>query len=94
MLNLEDATVSTGRFAAPLSCQEKGNYAYKTTMKSNNWVTVWRDWARYRNTQPGAMASGIFFRVAPGHQTKKSSDNGFFFFFSPQLILQESNGQL
>ena len=28
MSNLEDATVSTGRFAAPLSCQGKpGNYA-------------------------------------------------------------------
>ena len=28
----------------------------------------------------------------PGQSDKKSSD-GFFFFFSPQLILQKSNGQ-
>ena len=35
---------------------KKRETAPKTTMKSNNWVTVWRDWARYRNTQPGAMA--------------------------------------
>ena len=29
----------------------------------------------------------------PGQSDKKSSDNGFFFFFSPQLILHKSNGQ-
>ena len=29
----------------------------------------------------------------PGQSGKKSSDNVFFFFFSPQLILQKSNGQ-
>ena len=36
---------------------------------------------------------GIFVRGCPGQADKKSSDNVFFFFFSPQLILQKSNGQ-
>ena len=31
--------------------------------------------------------------VSPGQSDKKSSDNVFFFCFSPQLILQKSNGQ-
>ena len=36
---------------------------------------------------------GIFVRGGgPGQSDKKSSDN-VFFFFSPQLILQKSNGQ-
>ena len=35
---------------------------------------------------------GIFVRGGPGQSDKKSSDI-FFFFFSPQLILQKSNGQ-
>ena len=35
---------------------------------------------------------GIFVRGGPGQSDKKSSDV-FFFFFSPQLILQKSNGQ-
>ena len=35
---------------------------------------------------------GIFVRGGPGQSDKKSSDN-VFFFFSPQLILQRSNGQ-
>ena len=40
-----------------------------------------------------------FRQGGPGQSDKKSSDNGFFvlfffcFFFSPQLILQKSNGQ-
>ena len=34
---------------------------------------------------------GIFVKGGPGQSAKKSSDN--FFFFSPQLILQKSNGQ-
>ena len=39
----------------------------------------------------------IFVRGRPGQSDKKSSDNVFyflFFFFSPQLILQKSNGQI
>ena len=39
---------------------------------------------------------GNFVRGGGGVQvslTKKSSDNVFFFFLSPQLILQKSNGQ-
>ena len=36
---------------------------------------------------------GIFVRGDPGQSDKKSSDNVFFVFFSPQLILQKSNGQ-
>ena len=35
---------------------------------------------------------GISVRVGPGQSDKKSSDD-VFFFFSPQLILQKSNGQ-
>ena len=34
-----------------------------------------------------------FRQGGPGQPYKKSSDNVFFFFFSPQLILQKSNGQ-
>ena len=36
---------------------------------------------------------GIFVRGGPGQSDKKSSDNVLFIFFSPQLILQKSNGQ-
>ena len=34
-----------------------------------------------------------FRQGGPGQSDKKNSDNLFFFFFSPQLILQKSNGQ-
>ena len=34
-----------------------------------------------------------FCQGGPGQSDKKSYDNFFFFFFSPQLILQKSNGQ-
>ena len=38
---------------------------------------------------------GLFIRGGPGQSDKKSSENVFvyLFFFSPQLILQKSNGQ-
>ena len=44
---------------------------------------------------PSCVDPGIFVRGGwgPGQADKKSSDNVFFFFFSPQLILQKSNGQ-
>ena len=50
------------------------------------YINGWQAW--YRCADPGIFIRG--WGEGPGQSDKKSSDNDF---FSPQLILQKSNGQ-